>query len=416
VNIPSKTPPQTWILSALCLGFGPLIYVSARGAVAAMLLLAVAALVSSPFPARAVLKRAGCRMAPLVPVFLWMLVSAFWSPDSRDTVSLALRLAGLALAGVILVGQCLDLPPERLRRPVMALAIGLTIGAGAVAIDLPLGGHLGSALHPPAPEHYDPALFYARAATLHAIFVIPLLMALIRLRALPLGLLHTAVTTIALFETASLSAKVSLSIGLAIFLAVYALPRLRWFGLALLALAAAATPFAFPLNFGAATACWLTAHKPSALHRVMIWNFVTAYIDQRPVVGWGLDASRQLPGGKTPVELRVCPPAADAGRVALSSDILPLHPHNAILQVWVELGGIGALFGFGPLFGAVGRAFRRRAWQGRATQAMFTASIASALSVSLVSFGIWQEWFLAGLFIAAGLAMLAARLPAAPQD
>jgi hypothetical protein len=47
---------------------------------------------------------------------------------------------------------------------------------------------------------------------------------------------------------------------------------------------------------------------------------------------------------------------------------------------------------------------------------MFTASIASALSVSLVSFGIWQEWFLAGLFIAAGLAMLAARLPAAPQD
>jgi exopolysaccharide production protein ExoQ len=416
LTVPGKTPPQTWVLSALCLGFGPLIYVSARGAVVAMLLLAVAALVSPPFPARAVLARAGWRMAPLVPVFLWMLLSALWSPDGRDTVSLALRLAGLALAGVILVGQFLDLPPERLRRPVMALAIGLTIGAAAVAIDLPLGGHLGSSLHPPAPAKYDPALFYARAATLHAIFVIPLLMALIRLRAVPLALLHTAVTTVALFETASLSAKVSLSIGLAIFIAVYALPRLRWAGLALLALAAVATPFAFPLTVGAATSCWLTEHKPSALHRVLIWNFVTGFIHQSPVVGWGLDAARQLPGGKTPVELRVCPPAADAGRLALSSDILPLHPHNAILQVWVELGAIGALLGFGPLFCAVGRAFRRHAWQGRVTQAMFTASIASALSVSLVSFGIWQEWFLAGLFIAAGLAMLAARLPAAPQD
>jgi exopolysaccharide production protein ExoQ len=413
LSIPEKTSPPAWVLTALCLGFGPLIYVSARGAALAMLLLAGAALFSSPVPARAVAVRAAWRLAPLVPFFLWMLLSALWSPDAGDSVSLALRLAGLAFAGLILVGHFLDLPPERLRRPVVALAIGLTLSAAAVAIDLPLGGHLGGALHPPAPAHYDPALFYARAITLHAVFVVPLLVALIRLRAVALGLVHTAITTAALFETASLSGKVALAVGLVICLAVYGLPVLRWAGLALLALAAVAVPFVFPLTVSAATDCWLTEHKPSALHRVLIWNFVAAHIHQRPLAGWGLDASRQLPGGKAQVELRVCPPAADAGRVALRSDILPLHPHNAILQVWVELGAIGALLGFGPIFLAIIRVFRMRAWQSRLTQAMFTAVIASALSVSLVSFGIWQEWFLAGLFIAAGPAMLAARLPAA---
>jgi len=78
------------------------------------------------------------------------------------------------LAGVILVGQFLDLPPERLRRPGDALAIGLTIGVAAVAIDLPLGGHLGSFAASAGTAKYDPRAFYARAATLHAIFVIPL--------------------------------------------------------------------------------------------------------------------------------------------------------------------------------------------------------------------------------------------------
>jgi hypothetical protein len=44
---------------------------------------------------------------------------------------------------------------------------------------------------------------------------------------------------------------------------------------------------------------------------------------------------------------------------------------------------------------------------------MIAATVAAAVSVGLISFGIWQEWFLSGLFIAAAFAVLSARQSAA---
>jgi len=37
--------------------------------------------------------------------------------------------------------------------------------------------------------------------------------------------------------------------------------------------------------------------------------------------------------------------------------------------------------------------FRSLAWRTRPVQAMIAATVAAAVSVSLISFGIWQEWF-----------------------
>ncbi len=384
----------------LCFVFGPLVYVSARGATLGMLLVAVAFLLAEPRQAGTALSRAGRRLLPFAPLLLWMLVSALWALDRGGAASLAIRLAGLALAGFVLIGQFRDQAPETLRLPVVALAAGLTLCAAAVAIDLPLGGDLGRSLHPPAGETYDPALFYARAATLHAAFVIPLLLALIRLRAVPLAVLHTVITVVALFETASLSAKIALALGFGLLAVVYLLPRLRWAGLAVLVLAAVAVPAVFPIHPTEAEACWLTNHKPSAMHRILIWDFVAEHIHQRPVAGWGLDAARNLPGGKDQVLLHWCPPSPAAGA--------------AILQIWLELGGIGALLSFGVAFWGIARAFRRPEWRTPMTQAMITASLAATLSIALVSFGIWQEWFLAGLFVAAGPGLLAARMTFEP--
>jgi exopolysaccharide production protein ExoQ len=399
------------VLPALaCLIFGPLIYISARGATLGMVLVALAFLLAEPRRTGAALAGAGTRLLPLVPLLVWMLASTLWAPDTGSATELALRLAGLALAGCVLLGGFSEPSPDRLRLPVLALAAGLTLCSAVVAIDLPLGGQFGRSLHPPAGETYDPALFYARAATLHAAFVIPLLLALIRLRAVPLAILHTAITVLALFETASLSAKIALAIGFGLLGLVYLVPRLRWAGLAVLAIAAVAVPAIFPIHPTEQDSCWLINHKPSAMHRILIWDFVAEHIHQHPLIGWGLDAARNLPGGKDPVVLRRCPPAPNAGTVALDSQILPLHPHNAILQIWLELGGIGALLSFGPAFLVIAGMFRRAAWRTRLTQAMLTASLGAALSIALVSFGIWQEWFLAGLFVAAGPALLAARL------
>src|SRR6185503_20527219 len=53
--------------------------------------------------------------------------------------------------------------------------------------------------------------------------------------------------------------------------------------------------------------------------RLDYWSHAIDWIAMRPLKGWGLDASRVFGPG------------------------IKLHPHNAPLQVWLELGVVGAV-------------------------------------------------------------------------
>jgi hypothetical protein len=77
--------------------------------------------------------------------------------------------------------------------------------------------------------------------------------------------------------------------------------------------------------------------------------------------------------------------------------------------IWLELGGVGVALCFGPLIFAIRHAFRLAAWRTRPVQAMIAAKVAAAVSIGLISFGIWQEWFVSGLFIAAAFVVMSAR-------
>ena len=403
-------------ISALCLAFGPLIYAASLATVAAMLLLAAAALLLPQPRGAPIIAKTIHAVLALTPLLAWMLASAAWSLDGAASAGLMVRVCALVAAGSVFVTSFSLLPLERLHRPLMALAAGLSAAGVAVAVDLQLGGPLARILHGPLPAGFDPALEYGRAATLHAILLIPILIGLWRLgtRRLAAGFALVGVT--AIVATSSLSAKTALAVGLLCFALVFILPQLRWAGLALFAVGALVLPVMLPITLNPEATCWLANHKPSALHRLEIWSFVAERIRQRPIAGWGLDAARRLPGGAAPVIIRRCDAAGRPQGVALSSVILPLHPHNAILQLWLELGGVGIVLGFGPLIVWFRHAFRVVAWQSRVTQATISGTAAAAVAVALVSFGIWQEWFLSGLFVVAGFVLLAARLSAANGD
>lgn len=91
------------------------------------------------------------------------------------------------------------------------------------------------------------------------------------------------------------------------------------------------------------------------------------------------------------VIIRRCDAAERLDGIGFSSKILALRPHNAILQVWLELGGVGIALGFGPLMLSMRRAFRMPAWNSRLAQGMMAGSFAAAISVAPASFGSWQE-------------------------
>ena len=409
LKVDSKDIP----LSLACLTFGPLVYAASLGTVAAMLVLAFLSLVLSHQHELPIAARSIRALAFIVPFLAWMLASSVWSLDSEAAATVMLRVTALVSGGIVLVTSFALLPLETLRTPLLATALGFSVAGVVVAVDLALGGRFALFLHGPQPAGIDPALAYGRASTLNAIFMVPLLVGLWRSGAPRLAAACAFLTTIAMLETSSLSAKTALAAGLLTLAAVFMLPQLRWVVLALLGLATVTLPLLFPVPLNAEATCWLADNKPSALHRLEIWSFVAEHIRQRPIAGWGLDAARRLPGGSSQVIIHHCDTANRPDGIALSSETLPLHSHNAVLQVWLELGGIGVALGFGPLLFTIWQAFRTSAWRCRTAQAMISGTAIAAVSVGLVSFGIWQEWFLSGLFVAAAFVVLAARQSAA---
>ena len=117
-------------------------------------------------------------------------------------------------------------------------------------------------------------------------------------------------------------------------------------------------------------------------------------------MGWGLDLARAIPGGK---EL-----------IRLDQDWLPLHSHNAPLQVWLELGVPAAVL-FALLLGRLW--LRLGAALAASLRGGFGRRLAAICALLSAGWGIWQEWWLATLGLAAFtiIAMARAAEPAVSQ-
>jgi O-antigen ligase len=140
---------------------------------------------------------------------------------------------------------------------------------------------------------------------------------------------------------------------------------------------------------------WLSG---SARHRVDIWNNAARLIEQKPLTGWGFDAARAF----TKMD-----PSRDRG----SWQMMPLHPHNAPLQVLVELGVVGVVLVLGLLLLVVGRL------EGlpKSSRVFGQALFASTLAIAFVAYGLWQNQWLAMIFSAALLVPLTSSAPAKPS-
>jgi O-antigen ligase len=139
---------------------------------------------------------------------------------------------------------------------------------------------------------------------------------------------------------------------------------------------------------------------PSAVHRLVIWDFAAQRIAEKPITGWGLEASRAMPGGRAQPDaatldrLNIKTPAQRDLLVMPHVEVMPLHPHNGALQLWLELGGIGALIG-AALMLALGVAASRSA-----APAVGAGMLASAAVTGMLSFGLWQAWWVGSLLLA----------------
>jgi exopolysaccharide production protein ExoQ len=145
--------------------------------------------------------------------------------------------------------------------------------------------------------------------------------------------------------------------------------------------------------------------NPSLLHRLQIWDFTSRHIVEKPIIGWGFNAARDIPGGDERYLVK------DRNGLTIGQgDRLPLHPHNGALQVWLELGAPGALLVAAFLALA---AYRAGGIGNRGHRAIALGLLSTIVPIWLFSFGIWQGWWL-GVMSLAVLSFAATQAEAAP--
>jgi O-antigen ligase len=134
----------------------------------------------------------------------------------------------------------------------------------------------------------------------------------------------------------------------------------------------------------------------SARHRIEIWTLATTRITERLWFGHGIDASRSIPSRG---EMSQFMPIGDI--------LLPLHPHNAFLQIWLEFGALGCVLVTTVALWFIGLTQRLD----KRDQAFGLALSGATLTMVSTSYGIWQAWWMCGIASAALMLYLAARTP-----
>ncbi|WP_439577703.1 O-antigen ligase family protein [Elioraea sp.] len=334
----------------------------------------------------------------------WGIASATWSIAPDVSLGGAVRFAALVGLGALVVGAAGLLDTVSRRRAGRGLILGVAAASAVLIVEVLTGGVLGNAvrLFPEPPRRVDGI---KPGASVLVLLLPPAIVLCWREAGRVAALCLAAAGALAVLAAPSEAARLALlagAAGAAVALAPYrTVCRL---GPLLLALLVLAGPSVLQATGEAAGRAGLL--PPSGLHRVAIWDFVAARAAERPVLGWGFETSRVMPGGQARVADatfdRLAAPGPTRDVLAAMPDQfvqnLPLHPHNGGLQVRLELGMIGLLL---AAVGAwwIGRGIVRAPTPVAIAAGAGTA--ASGLVVALVAFGVWQAWWVGSLILAA---------------
>lgn len=351
----------------------------------------------------------------------WGGITIFWALDTGEAVSVWLRLLAIAAAAYILFQMVVhyDHGSRAIGRVMRWLVLGHVIALALLTLDIVLQpGPLGwlNNTFSKTPFHFEKL---NRGATVIALTLWPCLLGIRQLvpghrKHMLLAAAMIAATAAVLSQLNSLAAIVSLVVGLGVFTYAY------WIRVAVriaLKIGLVTMLALMPLValFWMQPARWIAMFPdmPASMqHRLYIYEFVAHKALEKPWLGWGLKSSKFLPGGWQQVHEGMA--------------LLPLHPHNAVLQVWLEMGVVGlvllaiCLLAMLYSIGQAGYHFPRP------VRAVYYSVFFAYMATSLTAYGFWQNWWLAAAVIAAAVTRYVAGAlsfqeeavppPAAPAD
>lgn len=356
------------------------------------------------FPAVARPAWLAARQTPFVPVLVgfmlaWFCLSYTWSPYDRPDQAYKLALLSpLFLSAGYLAWR---LAQAERRRQLNWLSILMGLAGSYFLIEALSGAFIGSWIElnlegAATPEHaqINAKITLSRGATAFLMLVGPVIVWLWRSNAIYTRLMAGALGVIAIIASMSFEVEANIIALLAACIACSFAVRWPRRTIQVLLIGAAiwviGAPVWMGLSLSAFPQSWSDAIPFSWEWRLEIWRAVIEQIKDAPLFGHGLSATRSM---DQLIELR-----------GSQINVLPLHAHNAGLQIWFETGAVGAF-----LTALVLLALANRVGSIELTkdQAIGLVAIGAIWLVTVsIGYGLWQEWHHGALALAVFTAWL----------
>ena len=374
--------PTIWVLTAAFALAGPVVSMAPLGMAALTIGAAVLATVSEriwggrwPSPPLLVSVLAGALVA-------WCALTLIWDiqpPDGARKLTDLVPVLGALLAYLGLARLADD---DQKRRFSLALVGGVAVGLILLCIETGFDFPIFRAIF----GNDDPRLIDGvqakRATDALPLAVWPAALALVRLGKVWFGVVLVGVFSGACAVLTASSATLGMAVSLAIL--VLGVISVVWTRRLLAALMILAFALVIPTSIYAYREGASTSHmvKNSGRHRMEIWDFAARKTLDRPLFGHGFNSSRFVPNDGEVSQF-----------LGIGKPIIPLHPHNGYLQIWLELGAVGVAIVIALLLTMLNGIRRWPVLPARFALAGYGA----ALVVAGLAFGIWQTWWMATL-------------------
>lgn len=339
--------------------------------------------------------------AALIGIVVYGTLSVIWSVSPDRTLHIAIRLLPIVVGGWFLVGAAARLDERARYRTSTALLIGGAVALVLIGIEVATDGLLQGLLRGAGFKASGNLYHLNRGASQVAILIWPMWLILDRRFGAIAAAAGVGLAAVALFALNPDTPQFTVLAGIIFLALAYIGPRiaqgLMIAGVLVVALAIPLYPLILPIVDS--TVSSMNIGDFSLRHRFAIWDFAATKTMEQPVFGWGLGTSRVVPGAD-----------GTADFLRRGAEVMPLHPHNALLQMWLELGIPGILLALIAVVAILARISRYIS--GRKELATALTVIFSATLIAELSYGIWQSWWLVFLWVIAALTIAITGRPA----
>ncbi len=312
----------------------------------------------------------------LISFFVWSGMSVLWSVDS-------LQALGMFGKNMVIIGSgwiwwkrycCLE-TQEQQKKSVFLASLMLGICLVIFAVNQKFGGELYKIIN----QNLSQALIHGCVACALSIWIglkefnkwLQAFVLILLIWTIQACSSDTAALGVFLGAVTLAAYKVFPSILRVVF--VYGMP-IVWLIL----------PFVFRLLNPAQFQQWAIYLDNSYTHRLFIWHSVSEQIFNRFWTGFGIGSSRLRSAFSGGVDIIF---NKGGEKVVFTAPENCLHPHNFMLQIWLELGSVGVIFACLAWI-----IYWRKAYE--KSDSYVIAFWGSALCVAATGISIWQSWWL----------------------